>query len=106
MITRESTCRSRAGLPEEVQALAPIFRAELQAYQEQRKPPYELLRGLDPGEVEQVKQYLKQALPLEATPSTIVTDGAGRVLSVQLGVASVSRIRQLLDELRTRSRGS
>ena len=26
-------CRSRAGLPEEVQALAPIFRAELQAYQ-------------------------------------------------------------------------
>ena len=26
-------CRSRAGLPEEVEKLAPIFRAELQAYQ-------------------------------------------------------------------------
>jgi hypothetical protein len=38
-VSRESVaavsrqCRSRAGLPEEVQALAPIFRAELQAYQ-------------------------------------------------------------------------
>ena len=49
MASRESVaavsrrCRSRAGLPEEVQALAPIFRAELQAYQGKYQDAYDLL---------------------------------------------------------------
>jgi thiol-disulfide isomerase/thioredoxin len=68
----------------------------LQAYIEQRHPPYEVLSGLSEEEVDAVRAIVRAELGYESTPSTIVTDRSGRVLDVRAGVPSLSVLKRCL----------
>ena len=69
----------------------------LERYIEQRHPPYEVLSEIDPSAVTALRERIKSTLGYESTPSTIVTDGEGRVLDVRAGVPTLSVLRKCLD---------
>ena len=59
-------------------------------------PPYELLTGIDAGEVEKVNQVILAELRASAVPATFLTDNTGRVLIARWGVPSISDVRKWL----------
>lgn len=65
-------------------------------YQRVNMPPYELLMPLPDVEWERLDSLLRRALSTPALPSTIITNSAGEVLRVFLGVPTVSDVRKLL----------
>jgi hypothetical protein len=71
---------------------------KLAAYVEKWKPRYRMLSGLPVAERRKVDAFLRgqsgaKTVPL---PSTVVTDGAGRVVEIFGGVPSVSDLRRLM----------
>jgi len=68
----------------------------LTKYVEERHPPYEVLVDLDDERVDAIRAVVLAELGYESTPSTVVTDGRGRVLDVRAGVPSLSVLRKCL----------
>jgi len=68
----------------------------LRKYVEERHPPYEVLVDLDDERVDAVRALVLAELGYLSTPSTVVTDGRGRVLDVRAGVPSLSVLRKCL----------
>lgn len=68
----------------------------LRDYAEKQQPGYQLLAELSPADREAVQRQVRKALATEALPSTVITDGAGRILRTMQGVPSISDIRRLL----------
>lgn len=68
----------------------------LQDWAARMQPAYELLTHLSQDEIQPVRDVVLQELKTEALPAAIITDGEGRVLHVQGGLPSVSKIRELL----------
>jgi len=100
-ITQERTLRA-AFAPEALAMLGvPIDEAEgpavLATYVEALRPAYRLLTGVTAEERAAVKRQVTTALRVDALPSSIAVDPAGRVLATFRAVPSVSEIRALLD---------
>ena len=74
-------------------------RKALEDYAAKYKPPYSLQYDLGKKERSAVTSLLEETLGTEALPSTIITDGKGRVFSTMLGVPSVSEVRRILTRL-------
>ena len=72
--------------------------AALKEYVDKRHPPYEVLSELSLDQVGAVKELVRSTLGYESTPSTIVTDGEGRVLDVRAGIPSLSVLKKCLDQ--------
>jgi len=70
----------------------------LAAWAERMQPAYELLTGISPEEVEKVQALVRAELKSEVLPAAIVTDAEGRVLHVQGGLPSTSKILELLEK--------
>lgn len=68
----------------------------LEKYVDDNRPPYRLIQSPAPESIATVQQVLKEIGRTDALPSTIVTDGSGRVLWAGPGVPSVSELRKLL----------
>ena len=78
----------------------PIDRSDdlekLEQYRSTYDPAYELLTGLSASHRSQIKGILDRTTPLEALPSSIIVDAAGRVLKSFVGVPTASELRKLL----------
>ena len=78
----------------------PIDRSDdlekLEQYRSTYDPAYELLTGLSASHRSQIKRILDKTTPLEALPSSIIIDAAGRVLKSFVGVPTASELRKLL----------
>ncbi len=72
-------------------------REKLQRYLARHRPAYEMLIDLDAAEIGRVEEVLRRELRREPLPASIVTDSVGRVLSVEVGVPSLSALRRLLE---------
>jgi peroxiredoxin len=70
---------------------------KLSEYAQKYQPAYDLLTDLRPEEVESVQGALKEALKIEALPSTLILDADGRVLEATTGLPTISTLRRLLD---------
>lgn len=70
--------------------------ARLKAYVKRHRPQYELLLGLDPERVREIKEFLLTELKSDALPATILVDRSGRILSVRGGLPSISEVRRVL----------
>lgn len=70
---------------------------KLSEYAQKYQPAYDLLTGLRPEEVASVQGALKEALKIEALPSTLILDAEGRVLEATTGLPTISTLRRLLD---------
>ena len=68
----------------------------LSSWMEKHQPPYELLTGIDAGEVDKVNAVIMKELRAEAVPATFLTDSTGRVLLARWGVPTVSDVRKWL----------
>lgn len=72
-------------------------KAKLEAYIARYKPAYRLLVDLPTAHRAEVAAFLRDQTGAEAPlPSSIVTDGAGRVLLVTKGIPNISELRRLL----------
>ena len=69
---------------------------ELQAYEDQHRPAYDVLADLPMEEREAFKDRIEGAWGDLVTPSTVVTDATGRILGMMQGVPTLSEIRKLL----------
>lgn len=69
--------------------------AKLKKYVARHAPAYRLVEGFDSKERARVKKLLSDSLKSEVLPSSIVTDGDGRVLLVTEGLPTLSQLRQL-----------
>ena len=74
--------------------------AKLEAYAEQWTPAYRLLSDLPADARTEVARFLGEQLRVEEPPlpSTVITDGMGRVVSAKEGFPSLSDIRRLLGD--------
>lgn len=70
--------------------------AKLAAYVEERKPVYEMLAEIGAGEKEEVVAFLRNELRMRdpGLPSSVITDGEGKVLEVMQGIPTVSQVRK------------
>ena len=83
------------GLPVDTSETAEL----LGRWNDRYDPPYELLVGLPPTEVDKVSQVVLSQLRIsgdEAVPAAIVTDESGQVLLARWGVPTVSTLKRLL----------
>ena len=69
---------------------------ELIEYRRRHDPAYRLLTALTSDERAAIREALTDSLTVDGVPSTIITDGEGRVLQMSLGVPTVSEVRRLL----------
>jgi len=69
---------------------------KLEQYRSTYDPAYELLTGLSASHRSQIKRILDKTTPLEALPSSIIIDAAGRVLKSFVGVPTSSELKKLL----------
>ncbi len=72
-------------------------REKLEAYVAAYRPAYEILLDLLPEQVASVTSLVTEKFLDEVLPSTIVTNGEGRVLATVAGLPTVSAVRKLLD---------
>ncbi len=72
--------------------------SRLAAYVEKTRPPYEMLSATTAADRQAVTTFLANALHTAnpVLPSTVVTDGEGKVLAVTPGVPSLSEVRKWL----------
>ena len=70
--------------------------ADLRAYSQENQPAYQLLTTDADSWRRDVQELLHRHLKGQPLPSTIVTDGNGKVLDVFPGVPNVSQLRKLL----------
>lgn len=89
--------------PAELRLFAVAIDAEdspekLASYLEQHRPQYELLGDLPPEERLLLRQVIINQLGVDGLPATVVTRADGRVVHVQAGVPTISRIRRLLQQ--------
>jgi hypothetical protein len=68
----------------------------LAEYDRDHRPGYALLTGATPAEVSAAKKLVRDELADDVLPTTIVTDGSGRVLEIIAGVPTLSQVRMLL----------
>ncbi len=76
-------------------------RQKLEAYAAETDPAYRLLLDLDPREIAEVEARVVENLYHDALPSTLITDGEGRILQVMAGVPTVSDLRRWSRRVRT-----
>jgi len=69
---------------------------ELRRYEQRFQPAYELRAELSSEEREATRKMVLEQLRIEATPTTIITDRHGKLLSIQLGAPTVSELKKLL----------
>ena len=72
---------------------------KLDAYVAAHRPDYELIRGAAPPQITLVRRIVFSEIGIDGLPATVVTDSSGRVLHVQAGVPTVSKVRQVLADL-------
>ncbi len=70
---------------------------KLLRYVEKFRPAYRLLRDLAPEEVAAVNRMVLAKFASDVLPSSIVTDGGGRILETVAGVPSISDVRRWLE---------
>ena len=74
-------------------------------YRHRHDPAYRLLTSVTSEERAAIRATLVDSLSVDGLPSTIITDGEGRVLQMSLGLPTVSEVRRLLaDQPRSRTR--
>ena len=72
---------------------------KLDKYVAKYKPAYKMFSTITSGQRKRVTQFLAKQMRVETPvlPSTVITDGSGRVLRVMTGIPNVSEVRKLLD---------
>jgi hypothetical protein len=76
-------------------------RAKLDAYEQEHRPAYTLLKELPEEQIEEVRRTVLEELRIDALPAAIATDARGRVLRTLWEVPSVSEVRELLAQVRS-----
>ena len=71
----------------------------LARYVSKHRPSYLLLANTSSEDRIHVKKWFSQMLHTDALPSTVITDGAGRVLKVIAGLPTVSQVRAFMHTL-------
>ena len=71
---------------------------KLAAYEDQHKPPYQMLTDPTSADRKAVQTLLEAILGDPPLPSTLATDGEGRVLRAWAGVPTRSQVQQLLNQ--------
>jgi len=72
--------------------------AKLEAYVQRYRPAYRLRTDWSSEQIAAFSEILVRETGLDALPSTLVTDAAGRLLLAVAGVPNVSQLRRLLAE--------
>ena len=73
--------------------------SKLSDYVKRYKPAYTLLTDLTEDQRKEVQQLVSDTLKTDALPSTVVTDGKGRVLMITAGLPTVSELKKILQSL-------
>ena len=71
---------------------------KLRQFASEFQPVYQQVLELTPSQRSQVGAALAEVIPFDATPSSIVVDRDGRILSAMAGVPTVSDLRRLRDQ--------
>ncbi len=69
---------------------------ELGRYVAKVRPPYHLLKDIEPSQRDAVNTIIRRRLHTEAIPCTVVADRLGRVLEVYAGAPTVSDVGRWL----------